>query len=127
MAPSQDKIKSTLIDYNPISSAHNVIKSSMSVVILAQPQPSSEDAIQDSRQDLPPEVLYSHEALSGPHTIHRILRDYLVSMGFQYRQHPKSNRVVYGLPATLYDQRQDQESALANIESLHHRPPSQNS
>ena len=97
MAPSLEKIRSNLKDYAPISSAHGGIKAAMSVIIMADPQPSDEAAIRDLRQDLPPSVLYSEEALSGPHTLYRILRDYLVVKGCQYKQHPKSNRITYGL------------------------------
>ena len=83
----------------------------------ADPQPPSEVLITRLREDLPVEVLYDLEYIRGPSTLYRILRDYLVFNGLQCSQHEGSNRIVMGLPATLYDSEADKSKAYEAVAS----------
>lgn len=59
------------------------------------------------REDVTPDVLYNHEALQGPHTIHRIMRNVLSVLGVPYHQHPNTNRVAWGLVNQLFESEED--------------------
>jgi hypothetical protein len=89
------------------------------VYIDAEPKPSDLEVLQSIRADLPPSVLYHAIVLSRPHLLHRILRDYLVLKNKPYVQHEGNNRVVYGLPRTLYDNEHELSSAFDALARSH--------
>ena len=98
--PTLDNIRASLNNLDPSSEIQIGIKAVLAVHVNADPQPEDAHVITDLRSDLPADVLYSTDALNGPHMLHRLIRDYLALKGIQYNPHPDSNRVVLGLPAT---------------------------
>jgi hypothetical protein len=67
-------IRSQLAAYEPETNVQIGIKSAMGMFINAEPQLSNAECISGLREDLPPTVLYSPDALKGPATLHRLLR-----------------------------------------------------
>lgn len=67
------------------------------------------------REDITPAVLYNKEALSGPHTIHRIIRNMLSAIGVPYNQHPTTNRVAWGLAGQLFEAENDREECYRRL------------
>jgi hypothetical protein len=61
-----------------------------------------EQAREDICEEFGPEVQCSSEVLKHPHTLHKLIRDYLVICGLQYTTHPERNRIIWGLPAMMY-------------------------
>ena len=91
-------IQKDLASYDPYSSAHRELKAVLSYIINSDKQPRDNvELMERLGQELPAEVLFSRENMSGPTTLFRIFRDYLVHHGFTYRKHPDSNRIISGL------------------------------
>lgn len=70
------------------------------------------------REDITPETLYSYEALRGTHTLHRILRDLLSTLGVQYAQHLSTNRIAWGLVGQFFESDEDKEECYGRLRSL---------
>lgn len=66
--------------------------------------------LQEIRDDLSPEALYSKNALTGPNTLHRYLRNLLTVLGVGYTQHPECNSINWGLVAQLFEDEEDREN-----------------
>lgn len=81
------------------------------LVLVTQDDPvlTHEQILTAIREDITPAVLYSRDALRGPHTIHRITRNMLSVLGVAYQQHPTTNRVSWGLPRQLFEGEEDRE------------------
>lgn len=82
------------------------------VIFQEEPQPSDELCAEQLREDLPVKILYCKEALSGPAIIFRFIRDYLQLNGLEYHRHPKSSRVIMGLPEMFYVDEKDRTAAV---------------
>jgi hypothetical protein len=61
-----------------------------------------EQAREDICEEIGPEVLYTSEVLKYPHTLRKLIQVYLVICGLQYTTHPERNRIIWGLPAIMY-------------------------
>jgi hypothetical protein len=105
-------IRSQLAAYEPATDVQIGIKSAMRMFINAEPQLSNAECVSGLLEDLPPTVLYSPDALQGPATLHRLLRQYLHLKEVIYIQHPDNNRIIYGLPSMIYNNETDLELAL---------------
>lgn len=108
-------IRSQLADYEPATNVQIGIKSAMGIFINAEPQLSNAECVSGLREDLPPTVLYSPDALQGPAILHRLLRQYLHLKEIIYIQHPDNNRIIYGLPSMIYNNETDCELALNSL------------
>lgn len=109
---SLNSIRAQLAAYKPSAGAQANLKAALEVYVNAEPQGSCEANIQGIRDDFPPQVLYSTEALRGPPVIYKHIRDYLLLQGFPYKQSSLSNRVAFGLPAMLYTSLDEMEIAM---------------
>jgi hypothetical protein len=98
MTSSLSSIRSQLAAYETATNVQIGIKSAMEMFINAEPQLSNAECISGLREDLPPTVLYSSEALQGRATLHHLLRKYLHLKEIIYIQHPDNKRIIYGLP-----------------------------
>jgi hypothetical protein len=67
-------IRSQLEAYEPATNVQIGIMSAMRMFINAEPQLSNAECVSGLREDLPPTVLYSPDALQGPETLHCLLR-----------------------------------------------------
>ena len=108
-------IRSQLAAYEPATKVQIGIKSAMGMFINAEPQLSNAECISGLREDLPPTVLYSPDALQGPATLHRLFRQYLNLKEVIYIQHPDNNRIIFGLPSMIYNNEADREFALNSL------------
>ena len=69
--------------YDPYSSSHGELKEVLSYIILNEEQTKDTvELMEQLGEELPVKVLLSRENLSGPPTLYRILRDYLVQHRF---------------------------------------------
>jgi hypothetical protein len=110
-------IRAQFAAFEPVTTIQIEIKSAMAVFINAEPQLSDDDCIAGIREDLPPNVLYASDALQGPSTLHRLIRQYLQLKGAVYTQHPENNRITFGLTSMIYDNEADREVALTSLRS----------
>jgi hypothetical protein len=108
-------IRSQLAAYEPITNVKIGIKSAMGMFINAEPQLSNAECISGLLEDLPPTVLYSPDALKGPATLHRLLRQYLHLKEVIYIQHLDNIRIIYGLLSMIYNNETDRELALNSL------------
>ena len=114
---SINSLRTQLTNYTPISPHQINVRATILMHLSADPQPPNEVLITRLREDLPVEVLYDQENIRGPSTLYRILRDYLVLNGLEYSQHEGSNRIVMGLPATLYESEAEKMKAYEAVSS----------
>lgn len=110
-------IQKTLSEYNPISTSDCQFKSVLALYVNADPQPSNEECIQGLQDDLTVEMLFQEEVLRGPTTLFRLLRDYIVTKGFNYVPCPGSNRIIKGIANSFFDT-SDKEYAFGCLENL---------
>jgi hypothetical protein len=96
-------IRAKFAAFEPVTKIQIEIKSAMAVFINAEPQLGDDDCIAGIREDIPPNVLYASDALQGPSTLHRLIRQYLQLKGAVYTQHPENNRITFGLTIMIYD------------------------
>ena len=75
---SVNSLRTQLTNYTPISPSQINVRATILMHLSADSQPSSEVLITRLREDLPAQVLYDKENITGPSTLYRILRDYLV-------------------------------------------------
>jgi hypothetical protein len=110
-------IRSQLAAYEPATNVQIGIKSALAMFVNAEPQLENDECISGIREDLPPNVLYSPDALQGPATLHRLLRHYLQLKNAVYTQHPENNRIIFGLISMIYNNESDCEVALNYLRS----------
>lgn len=108
---SINSIRRKLDELNPGTAEQQRIKSRLRYYVDADPQHSDQETIENIREDFPPEVLFSKEALSEPHGLYQIIRDYITLKGLDYVRHPESNRIAWGLIMTLYTDEREQSFA----------------
>ena len=107
MVLSMTQIRIQLNNFNSVVPVVQDVKSAMNILISEEPQPSDADCIQQLRDDLPPNTLFCSEMLSGPTTLFRLLRDYLILKGLTYSPHPGTSRLSHGIVNMLYDDEND--------------------
>jgi hypothetical protein len=110
-------VREQLAAYEPATISQIGIKSALEIFVNAEPQLEDSECISGLREDLPPSILYSAEALQGPAMLHRLLRLYLQLKAAVYTQHPDSNRITFGLPSMLYHKAKDCDAAFKSLQS----------
>ena len=114
--PTLDNLRSQIVAYEPVSFAHKEFKAAVAAIMNSDPQPSNEECIQRVREEIPVECMFSRMNLTGPTTIYRILRDYLVLNGFQYSAHPQTSHraISMGIAHSLLEYDEDKNVAYQN-------------
>jgi hypothetical protein len=115
--PAPITIQGRLNDYNPILQEGQEIKNALSSYINVEEQMEAADVRQAIAEDFPPEVMYSKIILGGPHSVHKIVRDYLELNGNVYTPHPQRNRIIWGLVQMLYTDYGDRQNAFTALEN----------
>lgn len=117
------KIRADLSAFNPHSNALKDFKATLELHINKEPQPSNEECLSNLQDDFTVDMLYSSEVLSGPTTLFRILRDYLILLGEAYIKHPEHPNLFYGI-ANSFLSEEDKSHA---IQILHAQRQSKSS
>ena len=108
---SLERIRSVLASFKPATIKSQDLKAALETNICIDPQPTNEEALENLQEDITVDTLYNEEILSGPTTLFRVLRDYLVHIGIPYKQHPKKNLLSLGIALTFF-YGEEQEYAL---------------
>ena len=107
-----------LESYNPELTKAKDIKSTLLGLMKEDPQPEKEECLQRIREELPVETVMDRDILSGPATIYRILRDYIVLNDHEYEKDPTDMKVSAGLAYSFYDTPEEQNHSRGVTNSL---------
>lgn len=96
MNNSSKNIKSQLDTFNPVDSGRKEIKQPLQIYINDRFVRSKKDIVEEIKEWISVELLYSDENLKGSVISFRILRNFLVLKRFQYDSDPGTNKIMYG-------------------------------
>ncbi len=118
MAPTLSKLVQDLEALDPSLTKAKDVKSTLLSILKDDPQPSPDECITRVREELPVETLYDPDLLSGPATLFRILRDYLIIKEFVYQRDPSDVKIYMGLLFSFYNTPEEQNYARGVIRML---------
>ena len=83
---------------------------------VAAPNTPVADVVAHLQNIFPPGELFGGAAAQMPNRIQGFIRDYLNILGRPYQMNPLNRRIIFGLPAQLYDNNDDVEEAMRMLD-----------
>lgn len=107
MAPTLESIRNVVKNYNPSRRLNSDLKAVLETTIAQNLQPKNIECIQNLRDHLHADFMYSPELVRAPTIIFGMLRGRLELKGLPYLQKFNSHRIDYGLIETFLTDDQD--------------------